>query len=58
MAQLYDQLAAQNPDGQFYRLDIEEVREVPQALGVRNVSLAAEDHERGTDHGTRSATRV
>ncbi|KAG8219304.1 thioredoxin-like protein [Butyriboletus roseoflavus] len=38
--QLYDQLAAQNPAGQFYRLDIEEVREVPQALGVRNVSLA------------------
>ncbi|KAH0837836.1 thioredoxin-like protein [Lanmaoa asiatica] len=35
--QLYDQLAAQNPAGQFYRLDIEEVREVPQALGVRNL---------------------
>lgn len=37
---MYDQLAAQNPAGQFYRLDIEEVREVPQALGVRSVSLA------------------
>lgn len=40
MSQLYDQLAAQNPAGQFYRLDIEEVREVPLALGVRNVGLA------------------
>ncbi|KAF8555119.1 thioredoxin-like protein, partial [Imleria badia] len=36
-ARLYDQLAAQNPSGQFYRLDIEEAREVPQALGVRNL---------------------
>ena len=38
MTRLYDQLAAQNPEGQFYRLDIEEVRE--QELGVHNVSLA------------------
>ncbi|KIJ66532.1 hypothetical protein HYDPIDRAFT_151130 [Hydnomerulius pinastri MD-312] len=34
---LFEQLAAQNPAAQFYRLDIEEVREVPQALGVRNL---------------------
>lgn len=50
MARLYDQLAAQNPTGHFYRLDIEEVQEVPQALGIRNVSLATrEDHQSGTD---------
>ncbi|KAF9225231.1 thioredoxin [Gyrodon lividus] len=34
---IFDQLAAQNPAAQFYRLDIEEVREVPQALGVRSL---------------------
>ncbi|KAF9236854.1 thioredoxin [Melanogaster broomeanus] len=34
---VFDQLAAQNPTAEFYRLDIEEVREVPQALGVRNL---------------------
>lgn len=50
MAELYNQLAAQNPTGNFYRLDTEEVREVPQALGVRSVSIAfREDHERVTD---------
>ncbi|KAG9313868.1 thioredoxin-like protein [Chiua virens] len=37
MTELYDQLAAQNPQGQFYRLDTEEVREVPLALGVRTL---------------------
>jgi thioredoxin 1 len=37
MAELYNQLAAQNPTGNFYRLDTEEVREVPQALGVRSL---------------------
>lgn len=40
MAELYDQLAAQNPGGQFYRVDVEEARDVALALGVRNVSLA------------------
>ncbi|KAI9569431.1 thioredoxin-like protein [Boletus coccyginus] len=37
MAELYDQLAAQNPGGQFYRLDVEEVRDVALALDVRNL---------------------
>ncbi|KAF8415794.1 thioredoxin [Boletus edulis BED1] len=37
MTELFDQLAAQNPAGEFYRLDIEEVREVSQELGVRNL---------------------
>ncbi|KAG6330289.1 hypothetical protein ID866_8799 [Astraeus odoratus] len=34
---LFEQLAAQNPAAQFYRLDIEEVRDVALALGVRNL---------------------
>ncbi|KAF8844204.1 thioredoxin [Paxillus ammoniavirescens] len=37
VSQIFDQLAAQHPAGEFYRLDIEEVREVPLALGVRNL---------------------
>ncbi|KAF8131540.1 hypothetical protein EV363DRAFT_1330319 [Boletus edulis] len=58
MTELFDQLAAQNPAGEFYRLDIEEVREVSQELGVRNVRVATrEDHERGVDDG-RSAARI
>ncbi|KAL4070402.1 thioredoxin-like protein [Scleroderma citrinum] len=34
---LFEQLAAQNPAAQFYRLDIEDVRDVALALGVRNL---------------------
>jgi len=37
MTELYDQLAAENPEGHFYRLDYEEVPEVPQALGVQHL---------------------
>ncbi|KAH7886331.1 thioredoxin-like protein [Phlebopus sp. FC_14] len=34
---LFDQLATQNPAAQFYRLDIEELRDVALALGVRTL---------------------
>jgi len=37
MSPHFAQLAAQNPAAQFYRLDIEDVRDVALALGVRNV---------------------
>lgn len=37
MSAQFAQLAAQNPAAQFYRLDIEDVRDVALALGVRNV---------------------
>lgn len=39
MTELYDELAAQNPTVQFYRLDTEEVREVSHELGVRQVGF-------------------
>jgi len=57
MAELYDQLAAQNPEGQFYRIDVEEVRDVSLALDVRNVSLATL-RESGTHDCARSAARI
>ncbi|KAI6015640.1 thioredoxin-like protein [Pisolithus marmoratus] len=37
MSPLFEQLAAHNPAAQFYRLDIENVRDVALALGVRNL---------------------
>ncbi|KAI6031254.1 hypothetical protein PISMIDRAFT_6677 [Pisolithus microcarpus 441] len=37
MSPLFEQLSAQNPAAQFYRLDIEDVRDVALALGVRNL---------------------
>lgn len=40
MSPLFEQLAAQNPAAQFYRLDIEDVRDVALALGVRNVGCS------------------
>lgn len=40
MSPLFEQLSAQNPAAQFYRLDIEDVRDVALALGVRNVGCS------------------
>lgn len=37
---LFEQLAVQHPTAHFYRLDIEEVRDVALALGVLDVSAA------------------
>ncbi|KIM69953.1 hypothetical protein SCLCIDRAFT_18963 [Scleroderma citrinum Foug A] len=37
MSAQFAQLATQNPAAQFYRLDIEDVRDVALALGVRNL---------------------